>query len=322
MDNNRINDKGRIVVSIQCLVYNHGPYLRQCLDGFVSQETNFRFEAIVHDDASTDDSPSIIKEYAEKYPDIIKPILEKENQYSQSNHDGRLSRIIDPYCQGEFIAFCEGDDYWINPSKLQIQVDYLNAHPNCSMVFGNSVEHWENGEKPDRLFSQIEDRDYDPVEVSTGWSIPTSTVMIRRAVFETELYPTFLKDPKIITGDLPLWLTCATLGSLHGLPDVFSVYRRLPSGFMLKMKAEQRLAMGEHREEVYKVFGKRYKDSCLQMAMVHYRLALSYAKKEGNPKAYVKALWKSIIVRVKYPDIAINHILMILKQRKARLASN
>ncbi len=78
----------QIVVSIRCLTYNHAPYIRQCLDGFVMQKTNFRFEAIVHDDASTDGTQDIIREYEKKYPDIIKPIYEKENQYSK--HDGSL----------------------------------------------------------------------------------------------------------------------------------------------------------------------------------------------------------------------------------------
>ena len=76
-------DSRELMVSIRCLVYNHEPYLRQCLDGFVMQQTNFRFEAIVHDDASTDGSAAIIREYAAKYPDIIKPIYETENQYSK-----------------------------------------------------------------------------------------------------------------------------------------------------------------------------------------------------------------------------------------------
>ena len=82
------------------------------------QKTNFRFEAIVHDDASTDGTATIIKEYAEKYPDIIKPILETENQYSK--HDGSLRRIVDEACLGgKYVAWCEGDDYWIDALKLQ-----------------------------------------------------------------------------------------------------------------------------------------------------------------------------------------------------------
>ena len=128
-------DDRPLMVSIRCLVYNHEPYLRQCLDGFVMQKTNFRFEAIVHDDASTDNSAAIIREYAEKYPDIIKPIIETENQYSK--HDGSLRRIMDEACKGKYIACCEGDDYWTDPLKLQKQVDYLEAHPECGLVYTN-----------------------------------------------------------------------------------------------------------------------------------------------------------------------------------------
>ena len=90
------------LVSIQCLVYNHEPYLRQCLDAFVMQKTNFKFEAIVHDDVSTDGSAAIIREYAEKYPDIIKPIFETENQYSK--HDGSLERIMHDACKGKVMT--------------------------------------------------------------------------------------------------------------------------------------------------------------------------------------------------------------------------
>ena len=97
----------QIVVSIRCLTYNHAPYIRQCLDGFVMQKTNFRFEAIVHDDASTDGTQDIIREYAEKYPDIIKPIYETENQYSK--RDGSLRRVIDSAMSptSKYITICE-----------------------------------------------------------------------------------------------------------------------------------------------------------------------------------------------------------------------
>ena len=119
-----------VMVTIRCLVYNHEPYLRDCLDGFVMQRANFRFEAIVHDDASTDGSAEIIREYAAKYPGIIKPILETENQYSK--HDGSLKKIMDAHTHGKYVAFCEGDDYWTDPMKLQKQVDYLEEHPDIS----------------------------------------------------------------------------------------------------------------------------------------------------------------------------------------------
>ena len=134
--------KGDPLVSIRCTVYNHEPFLRQCLDGFVMQQTTFPFEAIVHDDASTDGSASIIREYAERYPDIIKPIYETENQHSK--HDGSLARIMDAamHPNSKYIALCEGDDYWTDPHKLQLQVDFLESHPDYSLTVHEYTE-WD-----------------------------------------------------------------------------------------------------------------------------------------------------------------------------------
>lgn len=125
---------GTPLVSIRCLVYNHEPYLRQCLDGFVMQRTSFPFEAIVHDDCSTDGSAAIIREYAEKYPDIIKPIYETENQFSK--HDGSLARAMDAAMHpgSKYVALCEGDDYWTDPDKLQKQVDIMEKDPEVGLV--------------------------------------------------------------------------------------------------------------------------------------------------------------------------------------------
>ena len=131
MDRNK-KDNRPLMVSIRCTAYNQEEQIRECLDGFVMQQTNFRFEAVVHDDASTDGTAAIIKEYAEKYPDIIKPILETENQYSK--HDGSLERIMNEAATGKYVAWCEGDDCWIDPLKLQKQVDYLESHPDCMLV--------------------------------------------------------------------------------------------------------------------------------------------------------------------------------------------
>jgi glycosyltransferase involved in cell wall biosynthesis len=142
MDKNKNTQQGAPLVSIRCLVYNHEPFLRQCLDGFVMQQTTFPFEAIVHDDASTDGSAAIIREYAEKYPDIIKPIYETENQYSK--HDGSIRRAIEAVMHpaSKYIAVCEGDDYWTDPNKLQIPVDFLEAHPDHSFSV-HEYKEWD-----------------------------------------------------------------------------------------------------------------------------------------------------------------------------------
>lgn len=124
--------KGDPIVSIRCLVYNHEPYLRQCLDGFVKQKTTFPYEAIVHDDASTDGSAAIIREYADKYPDIIKPIYETENQWGKGTTRKNMDAAIHP--NTKYIAMCEGDDYWTDPHKLQLQVDFLESHQDYYMT--------------------------------------------------------------------------------------------------------------------------------------------------------------------------------------------
>lgn len=128
MDMGKTND---IVVTILTLAYNHEPYIRQCLDGILMQQTNFKFELLIHDDASTDGTTNIIREYESKYPEIIKPIYQKENQYSNKVPIGVT--YLYPRAIGKYIALCEGDDYWTDPLKLQKQVDFLEANPDFVM---------------------------------------------------------------------------------------------------------------------------------------------------------------------------------------------
>lgn len=117
-----------ITVSICCLTYNHHKYIKECLEGFLSQKTNFEIEILIHDDASTDSTQEIIKEYENRFPKIIKPIYQKENQYSKGVS---LSLTYNfPRAKGKYIALCERDDYWTDPLKLQKQVDFLETNPD------------------------------------------------------------------------------------------------------------------------------------------------------------------------------------------------
>lgn len=122
-----------VLVSVICDVYNHEPYLRDCLEGFINQKTNFTYEILIHDDASTDNSVNIIREYVNKYPHLFKPIFQTENQYSKGMSIWYDIQI--PRAKGKYIAICEGDDYWIDPYKLQKQVDFMEANPDYSVTF-------------------------------------------------------------------------------------------------------------------------------------------------------------------------------------------
>ncbi len=141
------NIKSNILVSICCITYNHAPFIRQALDGFLMQQApscvpqgakmSDWCEILIHDDCSTDGTTEIVKEYAAKYPDLIFPLYEEENQYSKGV---KVDFFNYNRAKGTYIAYCEGDDYWINPNKLQKQVDFMDAHPDYSIcMHGCSV---------------------------------------------------------------------------------------------------------------------------------------------------------------------------------------
>lgn len=212
-------------VSIHCLVYNHAPYLRDCLEGFVKQQTNFAFEAIVHDDASTDGSGDIIREYAERYPHIIKPILQKKNLY-QSPERYLISKSIAAISTGEYKAICEGDDYWTDPTKLQKQVDFLEANPDYSMVCTDAdvltphgTEHWH------RYSKSCEVPLKDIVMKGGAW-IHTASILYRANAISP--YPIFCK--KCHVGDYPLQILLAIRGKVHFIAERMVVYRYMSIG--------------------------------------------------------------------------------------------
>lgn len=217
----KMKESEPLMVSIRCMVYNHEPYIRECLEGFVMQKTNFRFEAIVHDDASTDGSAAIIREYAEKYPDIIKPIFEKENQYSK--RDGSLRRIMDAHTHGKYVALCEGDDYWIDPLKLQKQVDYMEVHPECSLCF-----HAHKNESKGKLYvvrqynANLTQCPVGDMILGGGGFMATNSMLYRRGILPVE-EPKWARNTPV--GDLPLMLKLASSGDVAYLNRVMSVYR-------------------------------------------------------------------------------------------------
>lgn len=185
--------KERILVAIKCLVYNHEPYLRDCFEGFVMQKTNFRFVAIVHDDYSTDHSADIIREYAEKYPDLIKPIFETENQWCKK--DGSLARIMDNRIDAtgaKYIALCEGDDYWIDPLKLQKQVDFMESHPECSVTFHRCkhLNTYTNQWSDDGLEKYIINNEPTVISIPQffkHWCTQPLTMIYRRSSYDTSI---------------------------------------------------------------------------------------------------------------------------------------
>jgi glycosyltransferase involved in cell wall biosynthesis len=208
------------LVSINCITYNHELFIRDALEGFLMQKTDFEFEILIHDDASTDNTANIIREYEAKYPDLIKPIYQTENQYSKGNNPNRVYQF--PRAKGKYIAMCEGDDYWTDPYKLQKQVDFLEANHEYSacthyydMIINNEVVTADNLIERDVVLPDI---------LNSNTSFQTATVVFRREVL-------FISDfPNIFSGDLFLFVLFSLYGTIKVLPKSMSIYRKHSGG--------------------------------------------------------------------------------------------
>ena len=220
-----------IKVSICCTVYNHEKYLRKCLDGFVMQKTNFAYEVLIHDDASTDHSADIIREYEQKYPNIIKPIYQTENQYSKGV---RISWVYQyPRARGKYIALCEGDDYWCDENKLQAQFDAMEEHPEVVFCACRVQEVSEDDTPKERFYPQeeIQTKQLSQNEVfeliisENNYPFQTSSYFIKKEMVDSLVS----EQPKFVlaspVGDVPLILFCLSHGEFIYINRVMSHYR-------------------------------------------------------------------------------------------------
>lgn len=212
------------VVTVVCVTYNHAPYIRDALEGFVMQKTDFPFEVLVHDDASTDGTADIVREYEKKYPGIIRGIYQKENQYSRGVVISR--EFIYPQVRGKYVALCEGDDYWTDPLKLQKQVDALEAHPEldsctCRVLL---TKH----EKKSRFVAPATKSRVlkaEEVILGGGWFVSTPSLMCRREVY---LQITPMREVMFL--DYVLQIQASLRGGMYYIEDCMAVYRRLVPG--------------------------------------------------------------------------------------------
>jgi len=174
------------LVSICCITYNHENFIREAVEGFLMQKTIFPFEIIIHDDASTDKTSEILKEYKAQYPNIIKCFYQTENQYSKGARR-IMARFTFPHARGKYTALCEGDDYWTDPLKLQKQVDYMSGHEDCNLVFTDVqlLEGTENKWYPN--WASITKDTYEFKDLAERNVITTCTVLFRNPYQNNEI---------------------------------------------------------------------------------------------------------------------------------------
>lgn len=251
-----------IAVSIICNAYNHEKYIRKALDSFVNQKATFKFEVLVHDDASTDSTADIIREYEEKYPDIVKPIYQIENQYSKML--GTIGKLQAARARGKYIALCEGDDYWIDENKLQKQFDALENNRSCYFcVCGTNIVN------EDETFTG---KSFPKVSVEEG-IIPSAEFMsiIKGYNFQTssffmaaDQYKSYYKAPPKFRevsdiGDEPLLLYFGYIGNVYYIDEKMSCYRTNSiSSWNRNVRSVKENAINHNKKmiEMYREFDK------------------------------------------------------------------
>lgn len=254
MQNWSIKNTETPLVSVRCITYNHEPYIAQAIDGFLMQKTNFPFEVVIHDDASTDRTAEIIREYEKKYPLIIKPIYQTENQYSKGN--GSVSKAIDPKLKGKYIAFCEGDDYWIDPNKLQMQVDFLEKNPEYGICYTKTKCYVQARNRYIRPFGK-NIKSFEDL-LFNGNRIPTLTVVVRTNLYFTykdEIHP---EQQNWLMGDYPIWLWIAHKSKVKFLSYITAVYRVLRESASHSYDIEKQLIFSKSYHNIQNYFIERY----------------------------------------------------------------
>lgn len=268
-----------IMVSVLSTVYNHEKYVRDALDGFVMQKTDFPVEVLIHDDASTDHSAEIIREYEQKYPDLIKPVYQVENQFTRGGNI--MGRFLLPRASGKYIAVCEGDDYWTDPEKLQKQVDFLESHPEYSMCVCSTIWMDMRTNRAMKKCQTAEDRDVSLEEIvleRKGRPFHYSGVLARAEVFKER--PEW--SCHFGVGDTPLAMYAALCGKIRMLADVGSVYRnhvqgawtsRVDQNIEFKIRSFNRMIGG--LQEFNEATEHRYQDLVTKrINILNYRIAI------------------------------------------------
>lgn len=216
-------EQNEIKVSITCITYNQVSYIEEAIKSFLMQKTNFEFEILIHDDASTDGTAEIVKSYQEKYPGKIRAVLQKENQYSKGVKIGQT--FLWPIVRGKYIAMCEGDDFWTDSHKLQIQYDYMEAHPDCSTYIHNG---WIISQDKKKVFNSKpisnHERVYGTEEAIKGLGIKvvTNSYFYRTDIIRKKPYGFVAKSP---TGDYVRLIENSLYGYIFYSPKKMSAHR-------------------------------------------------------------------------------------------------
>lgn len=216
-----------IKVSICCVAYNHAKYIERAIDSVLNQSVNFPIEIIIGDDCSTDGTREIIEDYAQKYPSLIKPILQPINTRGKKNY-----KDVYAAAKGKYIIALETDDYWTDDKKLQIQADFLDNHKDFIAVAHNCIIVNENNKILSKKYPAIKQGKYNFRHFRQGL-LPgqTTTLMYRNYKYLPEINMSLYHKPITGPGDLKKVFSLLSNGSIYTLNRIMSAYRYVNTGF-------------------------------------------------------------------------------------------
>ncbi len=215
-------------ITVIVMTYNQKDYIRESLDSILRQKTNVDFNILIHDDCSSDGTSEIIDEYKKQYPDKIEVIHQKDRTYPVVGFNGMLYTYVVPKIESDYIAYCDGDDYWTDDEKIQKQYDFMVSHPEYSMCFHSAYQLRPNNDMSSKWFIKDEgDIDMsDIISERPGVCVATSSIFLKSEVFKD--FSDWRK--KYPVEDVPMYITAAMQGKIHRLKDIMCVYRQFAVG--------------------------------------------------------------------------------------------
>lgn len=282
------------LVSVFLITYKHEQFIGQAIESIVSQKVNFDFELVIGEDYSPDNTRAICEQYAQKYPNIIKLLPSDRNYGPMPNTIRTLQE-----CTGKYIALCEGDDYWIDPLKLQKQVDFLEAHPDFSMTFADA--EIVGDVKPGQIILLNNTRDVYTIEdfiMSPMNIIPTATLLFRNVL--PNPLPEFCH--RAIAGDTIIQLLAADKGKAWHFHEKHAVYR-IHSGGVTRSKEnieKGEIALKQAYRDLNEHFGFRYDNIFRRRFLEMSKMKLIYGSREKKGLEKIRHYFKTIPDYFKY----------------------
>lgn len=278
------------------ITYNHEKFIEQAVESVMMQETNFPYELVISDDCSPDRTREIVIAFQQKYPDRIRLLLPEQNLGAKQNWTRNLLA-----CDGEFIAMLEGDDYWTSPHKLQRQVDFLAASPDCSACFTLTQVRSESHAASESFIpaKSVPARKFSTEDFLERNSIATCSLVLRNVMSELDLRP----FASLKMGDWPMNILLSLRGPIGYLPELMAAYRQHAGGIWTQMQEVARLeAVLRLYEALLPVLPARFAPQITGRIIKSHQLVALEHLRQGQKRASFSSTWRSLLA-IPWPNV-------------------